>query len=430
MKKAFFFLLLFISNSLAAQDMQRAKETIAKLASPEFYGRGYTFGGERKAADYIAQQFKKIGLKSYDLKGKANYFQSFQLAVNTFPKTPRLEILDKKIKLQAGKDFIVGANSIDGEGEGEIYVADTLLFEQNEQAIKSFLEVNLRNKIILYATKYETKLYELPKPVLQHWFRANAFVKISPKLTMTLSQEAYSPPVFEIKSMVNGQAITDLLPTGTPLRYFLDQELLENYTTQNVIGYIKGTKQSDSLVVFSAHYDHLGSLGKEAIFLGANDNASGISLLLELVHHYANNQPPYSVVFIAFAAEEVGLIGSKYFVENPLFDYKKIKLLVNVDLVGTGNEGIGIVNATVFPDLFKKLEVLNTQHNYFPKLLKRGKAANSDHYFFTEKGVPSFFIYTLGGIQAYHDIDDKPETLPLTKYKELFVLLVQWVAEI
>jgi hypothetical protein len=58
------------------------------------------------------------------------------------------------------------------------------------------------------------------------------------------------------------------------------------------------------------------------------------------------------------------------------------------------------------------------------KINARGKAANSDHYFFTEKGVPAFFIYTLGGIKAYHDVFDRPETLPLNEYDDLFKLII------
>jgi aminopeptidase YwaD len=135
-------------------------------------------------------------------------------------------------------------------------------------------------------------------------------------------------------------------------------------------------------------------------------------------------------VFIAFGAEEAGLLGSKYFVENPPFDLSKIKLLVNLDLVGTGDDGLGIVNATVFPQQFAVFDRINQEKKYFSKFIKRGKAANSDHYFFTEKGVPSFFIYGLGGIQAYHDIDDKAATLPLTKYKEIFDIITEWIQQL
>ncbi len=100
--------------------------------------------------------------------------------------------------------------------------------------------------------------------------------------------------------------------------------------------------------------------------------------------------------------------------------------VTNVDLVGTGNEGITVVNATEFPKEFNLLNRINDSTKYLVKINARGKAANSDHYWFTEKGVPAFFIYTLGGIKAYHDVFDKAETLPLNKYNDLFKLIVNF----
>ena len=76
-------------------------------------------------------------------------------------------------------------------------------------------------------------------------------------------------------------------------------------------------------------------MGKDTYFPGANDNASGISLLLNLAHYYAANPRPYSIGFICFAGEEAGLIGSKYFTEHPLVPLKNIRFLINTDLAGT-----------------------------------------------------------------------------------------------
>jgi Zn-dependent M28 family amino/carboxypeptidase len=129
---------------------------------------------------------------------------------------------------------------------------------------------------------------------------------------------------------------------------------------------------------------------------------------------------------MAFGAEEVGLIGSKYYVEHPLFPLSKIKFLINLDIVGTGDEGITVVNATEHKKEFEQLLKINEEKKLFPQIKPRGKFANSDHYFFSEKGVKSFFIYTMGGIKAYHDIYDKPQTLPLTKFEELYHLLLQF----
>jgi Zn-dependent M28 family amino/carboxypeptidase len=129
---------------------------------------------------------------------------------------------------------------------------------------------------------------------------------------------------------------------------------------------------------------------------------------------------------MAFGAEEAGLIGSHFYTENPLFPLGQIKFLINLDLVGTGIDGATVVNGSVYKSDFQQLIKINQSKNLFSKINARGKAQNSDHYFFSEKGVKSFFIYLLGGIQAYHDVFDKAETLPLTHYKALFELLTSF----
>ena len=80
--------------------------------------------------------------------------------------------------------------------------------------------------------------------------------------------------------------------------------------------------------MFSAHYDHLGMMGTTAIMNGANDNASGTAMMLTLMEYYSKNKPEYSLLFIAFGGEEAGLIGSKFYVENPTVPLKKIKSLL------------------------------------------------------------------------------------------------------
>ena len=117
-------------------------------------------------------------------------------------------------------------------------------------------------------------------------------------------------------------------------------------------------------------------------------------------------------------------MGSKYFTENPLIPLEKIRFLINTDLAGTGIDGITVVNASEFPQEFEWLQKVNSENQLLKAVNSRGKAANSDHYFFTELGVPSFFFYTLGGIQFYHDIFDRSETLPLNEHEDLFKLLI------
>ena len=206
----------------------------------------------------------------------------------------------------------------------------------------------------------------------------------------------------------------------------VENQFIPDYKAANICGIVKGTLQPDSLIVFTAHYDHLGGMGSNTYFPGANDNASGVSLLLNMARHYAANPAPYSMAFICFAAEEAGLLGSRHFTEQPLIDLSSIRFLINLDMVGTGETGITVVNATQYPKEFALLNQINDAHEYLVKINARGKAANSDHYFFTEKGVPAFFIYTTGGIKAYHDVNDQPGSLPLTAYNNLFKLLVDF----
>jgi aminopeptidase YwaD len=133
------------------------------------------------------------------------------------------------------------------------------------------------------------------------------------------------------------------------------------------------------------------------------------------------------MVFIAFSGEEIGLFGSRAFLEHPSIALKKIKFLVNFDMAGTGEEGIRIVNGSVFKDQFNRITQLNNQYKLLPRIDIRGESCNSDHCLFYQMGVPSFFMYTQGGIKAYHDIYDRSQTLPLTGFQGYFELMTNFL---
>ncbi|MBK5284656.1 MAG: Zn-dependent exopeptidase M28 [Bacteroidia bacterium] len=244
------------------------------------------------------------------------------------------------------------------------------------------------------------------------------------KLTWSVSSEAYPYPIFVVKR--------EFIAVGKKISFDVTNKIIPEFKTQNLAGYYDGTSAEDSFIVITAHYDHLGMMGDSVYFPGANDNASGTSMMLDFLKYYSSekNRPKCKVAFVAFAGEEAGLRGSEYFVNNPMIPLNRIKFLINLDLVGTGDEGIMVVNATEHPDKFKVLKKINKEKKYFSNIGQRGKAKNSDHYWFTEKGVKCFFIYTLGGISAYHDIYDRAETVPLTKYENLFRLLRDFVMEL
>ncbi|MBC8173766.1 MAG: M20/M25/M40 family metallo-hydrolase [Chitinophagales bacterium] len=420
MKSITFIVYLFLNAfSLFAQYRSEAMEIVDTLASPEMKGRGYTGDGNKKAAVYIKNAFENIGLKNY----YDSYFQEFKIDVNTFPSEITLVINDTELK--AGEDFIVHAASGEINGKFKLQQIDSTYILDISKA-KKILNNSKKDELLLFYKKDLGNQYNDLVQLLMRTDclnRAGVIEITDEKLTMNIAMEQLPYAHFIVHT---SEKIPTQVKTVTAK---MEPRFIKNYETQNVIGFIEGKEKKDSLLVFSAHYDHLGVFGDDTYFPGANDNASGIAMLLQLAEYFskAENQSAYTIAFIAFGGEEIGLVGSKYFTDYPLFELSKIKFLINMDIVGTGDDGIKVVNGAVHTEHFNNLVKLNNENNFLKSVQPRGKAANSDHYFFTEKGVPAFFIYTLGGIAAYHDVYDKPETLPLTEFDDLFKLLTAFV---
>lgn len=412
------FLCFFTYSSLFSQEIKNgevyayARKIVDTMASQSMHGRGYVNGGDSIAANYLKNEFSKIGLKSFG----SDYYQRMSFAINTFPNKVSVQINGKE--LVAGKDYIIYAHSPASGGDYIIVRADDLLV-QNKKKFKKFLKQNFSDKVVMVNdTGKQTK--EL-NDILGNSIRAKAIISLKDKLTLSMSQTVSDYPIIEILR-------TSLLSEPKQIAFDIKNKFIPNHSSQNVIGYIPGSVYPDSFIVYSAHYDHLGHMGKDVYFPGANDNASGCAMLLNLANYYSKpeNKPKYSIAFMAFCGEEVGLLGSKYYTENPFFPLKNIKFVFNMDIMGTGEEGITVVNGTIFKNEFDKLKEINTQHNFIKDVKIRGKAANSDHYFFSEKGVKAFFIYSMGGIKAYHDIYDRPETLPLNEFENMFKLITKF----
>lgn len=402
----------FSTIPLNAQDISYARKVVDTLAHEVMQGRGYVNKGLQKATTFIQNEFKNSGLLSLS----DNYLQEFKHPVNTFAGAMQIQAEDKT--LTAGKDFIINPASTGYKGELEIvWLTDSII--NNKKIRKKFLAGDYSKCAIIIDTTSQEK----PKKTGAHYI-INKLQKQPPviiyvtekKLTWHVSP--YSMNTTEIIAVKNV-----IKKNNRKIKLNIESYTIPGFSSNNIIGYVKGTEMPDSFIVFSAHYDHLGCMGKGTIFYGANDNASGVSMLLSIAKYYSKKPHKYSIVFIAFAGEEIGLLGSNYFTNNPLIPLNKIKFLLNMDIVGTGEEGITVVNGSVHTTEFNSLVNINNEAGYLKQIKARGKAKNSDHYFFSEKGVPAFFIYTMGGISAYHDIDDKPGTLPLTKFEDLFKLI-------
>ncbi|MBC8487582.1 MAG: M28 family peptidase [Bacteroidetes bacterium] len=403
---------LFIFFKTFSQDKEYAISVVDSLTSQDFHGRGYVNNGDKIAAQFVKGEFKKFGLKSFG----DNYLQQFTIPINTFADTLLVSVNNNR--LIPGKDYVLFSSSpsvfgtfeliwclLDSTGVPQLqsnYVMTDILdkvmvIDMNQKDFKK--ESNFKAKGIIFLRDEKVWWHVSNGKIVNDYFQLQIVKDKIPENSKTITLQARN-------------------------KYF------DTYQTQNVVAYVEGKTYPDSFFVFTAHYDHLGQMGAETFFPGANDNASGTSMLLDLARHYSlpENQPDFSIAFIAFGAEEVGLLGSGYFTANPLFPLENIKFLINLDMVGSGSEGIKIVNGTVFKKQFNKLVRINSENEYLLKVSERGEAANSDHYPFFQKGVPCFFIYTLGKeCKEYHNIYDTPKNVPFTEYEDLFRLLTDFI---
>lgn len=377
-------LFLLIACNVFGQNFDY-KAFVEDFSSKKYIGRGYVKDGAIKASKTIEKNFKNFGLSAIGNE----YRWGFRHRVNAFPKTPKFACDSTWV---AGRDFIVHPFSGSGTKVGkDILFVDTAQYK---------------------ALQADGKLNQF---LLENTNKAKAVVLPEDKLTWSVGNNQFSAPIL--------QALNP--PKNCDAKISVQAEL-KTVTSYNVIAKVKGTSGTDSTFYITAHYDHLGAMGKVYI-PGANDNAAGVAMLLSLAKKIADKPLKYDVVFIAFAGEEAGLLGSNFYVQNPMSDLSKIKMLINLDLVATGSEGATVVNATEFPDAFKKLTDINNRKNYLTKINARGSAANSDHYWFFKQGVPSFFIYTQGGPKAYHDIYDVAENLPYTAFDALQELVLDFL---
>ncbi len=254
---------------------------------------------------------------------------------------------------------------------------------------------------------------QLPIPVIQmKWREADRYLRIgSQKLS-------------------GAQASIDreLLPKSRPIRVTLELKTdLETITTPvpNVLAKIPGTDLADELVVFGAHYDHIGaddgvgdcsaSTGadgvRDTICNGADDNASGTAMIMEIARAFAERgeRPRRTLIFAHFAGEELGLLGSKALADDPPFDMAHVKAMINLDMVGRlGPRGLAIGGIGSSDAWMPLLDEVGTKD--MSVLYEASVATRSDHASFYRKSIPVLFFFT-GTHSDYHRPGDHTDKI-------------------
>lgn len=190
----------------------------------------------------------------------------------------------------------------------------------------------------------------------------------------------------------------------------------EKYNGSNVLGLIKGSAFPDKYIVISAHYDHEG-IKQGEIYNGADDNASGVSALFAFAEYYKKYPPKHSIILAAFDAEELGLQGSKYFVNNPLFNSKKISVNINLDMISRSEKNQLYATGTCYN---KSLKCIVSSYKSSKKMCVimghdgydglENWTYSSDHANFHKKDIP-FLYFGVEDHKDYHEPTDVYENI-------------------
>lgn len=418
MKKSFLLVSIILTilnlsnNSAICQDTRFVRTHLKVLCGPGMHGRGYYNRGDSIAAFYIADQFKKMGIKSFT----GDLIQRYDLNVNRINRTV---VKFNGQELKFNRDYVVSPYSASVKGTFKPVMINASLMQNPVKFLEAVNGTPAPKAVVLDSAG-------LKNPGLYKFIRAlatgnemgiAALIEVFPSTPGT-HPGRWQDKAAEIK--VGKPAMPDTL---TAVELDIEGEYMEHYPTQNVIGYLPG--ETDQYIVFTAHYDGYGSYGEGNYNASAEDNGSGTAMVMDLARHYMQGKKPYySVAFMLFSGEEIGLMGSKYYANHPVFPLNKIKLVVNLDMVMTGQDGVILFNGNGRPNEAAIVQKINEEHQYMKNVENRDGTANSDHFPFQEKGVPAIFFLTKGASGRGHGPDDTYDKLPLYSYENLFKLVV------
>ena len=403
---------MFSGISLQAQDLAHYKQVIKELSSAKYQGRGYAYGGANKAGKYLAKEYKEAGVDEVML-------QPFTIDINTFPGKMEMSVDGRK--LIPGVEFSMREYSPGVRGTYKLYYVDT----NNYDAEKMFADLakpEYKDCFVVCDFWFSYRHYQDFKKIWGKEGCTNA--------GMIQTWEPYLKFYKAYGEKIMGKpviwATSEFPKEAQNITVNIENKFLKDYELFNVIAKVEG-KRHDSCFVFTAHYDHLGNLGKKVFFAGANDNASGNAAIVTLAAYYAQNRPEFDMYFISFSGEDANLRGSEWFVAHPIVPLEQIKFLINIDMIGDNNPVQYL--ETNSDRGFATFDKINSEKRYFKGLNRGELAGNSDHYPFTEKGVPSILFENEEGdaFKYYHTTFDTYENALFDTYEPIFKLMIDFV---
>lgn len=475
------------AQTVTASDL---KEILTVLASDEMEGRETASEGQKKAETFIVEKLQSFGIPEIDREGVTDgYLQKMPFTREEWGTVNLSANGETFTHLRDYYCFRTTNNSMNK------FTADEVVFLGygiDDVNYSDYKDVDVRNKVILILAgeptdkKGKSWLTKSKKPSTwsSNWKKKLRTAKENGVKTVLLIDPETGKNIGRFRrwlvepSLTVGEPDNEIIPMannfyispqmarslmgdkgkklkttvkkitkkGKPYSFTFDcdiemeqqkkQELI--YST-NIMAFIEGSDDAlkEEIVVISAHYDHLGKRGNE-IYNGADDNGSGSTALIELAQAYAQakadgNGPRRSVLLMWLTGEEKGLLGSEYYVKNPIFPLENTIVDVNVDMIGRVDDKhkknpkyIYVIGAD---RLSSELHEINEKMNSTFTNLELDYTFNeeddpnryyyrSDHYNFAELGIPAIFYFS-GVHDDYHKITDTVEKIQFEKMETI-----------
>ena len=426
------------------------KNHVFQLASEEFEGRETGKRGQKAAAEYIQKHFRTVGIPPLE---SGSYYQNFPL-INQSKKGSKIKIGTQE--LMPVQDFyhnsgLLMKDSFQSEvvfvgyksDDFGVDVKDKVLLVLNGKSEDDETRVTLSTRkkkalkhgvkaILLIDDAYESKMDRI-----EHYEERNVIRIADAGVYDSLPTFALHPKSVEkafgksikkhIKNTESGKFEKSvILKNSAEIQINRKTDVL---SAENVLGFVEGSDKSAEILVLTAHYDHLG-VKNEKMYPGADDDGSGTAAILELSRVFSKAakegfRPKRSILFMAVSGEEKGLLGSKYYTNNPVFPLKQTYANLNIDMIGRHDKNhseedqyIYIIGADrISQDLHDVNEVANStyanldlDYTFNDKKDKNRFYYRSDHYNFAKHGIPVIFYFT-GVHEDYHKPGDTADKL-------------------
>ncbi|NUM31098.1 MAG: M28 family peptidase [Bacteroidetes bacterium] len=423
---AVFFSNLSIAQTLNKKEKKaynRIKTNAQYLSSDALEGRGTGNKGEKLSAEFVAEQFKKNKLKPKGENG--DYLQKFGFVTLRIAKDS-CSLSINGIVYRLFTDFYPLSYSSNSKYVNSFATFAGYGITAPELNYDDYKNKNIKGKVVMidigspdsqtvhskfanYLSLQQRVSFAESKGASGVIFINTAKAEDDPAGELSKSIKPSNIPVFFIKEGRRTGVVE-----GIEVPVTMNSAILNIISYgHNVVGY-KDNKAKYTIVI-GAHHDHLGfgevkgSLepGKNIIHNGADDNASGTTAIIELSKQLKKRKyKKFNYLFIAFSGEEMGLLGSKYFVENPTVDFKNVTCMINLDMVGRLKNTLIINGTGTSPFWLDAINLLKIDSTDIKKIkTSESGIGASDHTSFYLAGIPSLHFFT-GQHEDYHKSSD------------------------